>query len=103
MVVLPFTSGGGIKNKLLEAAALGKAIVCSPRTVNELTAGSSVLQASSPAAWVDHLTTLWNDAGKRQALGAAVREWVMKAHTWDAVARTAIQGITTSLAKKAKA
>src|SRR5262249_19852526 len=30
VVVLPFVSGGGIKNKLLEAAALGKAIVCTP-------------------------------------------------------------------------
>src|SRR5581483_5702280 len=30
VVVLPFISGGGIKNKLLEAAALGQAIVCTP-------------------------------------------------------------------------
>ena len=28
VVVLPFVSGGGIKNKLLEAAAMGKAVVC---------------------------------------------------------------------------
>ena len=100
VVVLPFTSGGGIKNKLLEAAALGKAILCTPRTVNELTAGSTVLQANSPNQWVENLTNLWRDADKRKHLGRAAREWVMKAHTWDAVAKSAIEGITASIAKR---
>src|SRR5262249_12513757 len=36
VVVLPFVSGGGIKNKLLEAASMGKAILCSPRACTGL-------------------------------------------------------------------
>ncbi len=102
VVVLPFTSGGGIKNKLLEAASLGKAILCTPRTVNELTAGSAVMQANAPDAWVDHLNMLWNDPDKRMKLGQVAREWVVKAHTWDAVAKTAIEGITASLEKQTR-
>lgn len=100
VVVLPFTSGGGIKNKLLEAAALGKAILCTPRTVNELTAGSAVLQANTPDEWIENLTILWNDTDKRMQFGQAAREWVTIAHTWDAVAKSAIKGITASMAKQ---
>jgi glycosyltransferase involved in cell wall biosynthesis len=36
VAVLPFVSGGGIKNKFLEAAAMGKAVVCSPTALNGL-------------------------------------------------------------------
>jgi len=97
VVVLPFTSGGGIKNKLLEASALGKAIVCSPRTVNELSAGKAVVVAKNPQEWVEALTTLWVDADRRTLLGQAARDWVMKEHTWNAVAVKATQGLEESL------
>ena len=36
IVVLPFVSGGGIKNKLLEAAAQGKAVICTARACGGL-------------------------------------------------------------------
>ena len=36
VVVLPFVSGGGIKNKLLEAASMGLPIVCTPRACGGL-------------------------------------------------------------------
>lgn len=97
VVVLPFMSGGGIKNKLLEAAALGKAILCTSRTVNELSVGSAVRQSNSAAAWVKELTHLWENEHEREKLGQAARNWVTKEHTWDAVARMAIAGIETSL------
>ena len=45
VVALPFVTGGGIKNKLLEAAAMGKPIVCTPRGAEGLhNAGADVLQ-----------------------------------------------------------
>ena len=95
-VVLPFVSGGGIKNKLLEAAAMGNAIVCSPRACGGLRLeGTPPLRiARSPAAWVRDLLALWEDAPKRAALGAAARRWVMEHHTWEAAARTALAGLS---------
>jgi glycosyltransferase involved in cell wall biosynthesis len=97
VVVLPFVSGGGIKNKLLEAAAMGKAVVCSPRACGGLRLdGDSPLRvAHSPAEWVRELRTLWSDGCARSQLGAAARRWVMERHTWEAAARTALAGLST--------
>ncbi len=93
IVVLPFVSGGGIKNKLLEAAALGQAIVCTPRTVDGLTAGDCVIRESSPQGMAKQMIALWNDAPRRLQLGQKAREWVLRDHTWEACARTAIAGL----------
>jgi glycosyltransferase involved in cell wall biosynthesis len=95
VVVMPFVSGGGIKNKLLEAAAMGKAIVCSPRACGGLRGGDALpfRQASGIANWVRELTALWMDADSRKACGAAARQWVLKHHTWQAAARTALAGL----------
>jgi glycosyltransferase involved in cell wall biosynthesis len=96
VVVLPFVSGGGIKNKLLEAAAMGKAVVCSPRACGglRLDGAPPMRVARSPGEWVRHLQALWADAAERTNLGAAARRWVMEQHTWEAAARTALAGLT---------
>jgi glycosyltransferase involved in cell wall biosynthesis len=95
VVVLPFVSGGGIKNKLLEAAAMGKAIVCSARACGGLKLGSAPpLQiAASAGQWVRHLLALWAEPAARARLGTAARHWVMEQHTWEAAARTALAGL----------
>lgn len=99
VVVLPFVSGGGIKNKLLEAAAMSKAIVCTPRTVAGLSAGSAVVQAKSPRAWQRELTALWKSDQRRRELGAAARSWVAEQHTWDAAATRAAEGLSLPAAE----
>jgi polysaccharide biosynthesis protein PslH len=95
VVVLPFVSGGGIKNKLLEAAALGKAIVCTPRACGGLRGADAapLRRARTPAEWVRELTALWDDEGRRRELGAAARRWVVEHHTWQAAARAAAEGL----------
>ncbi len=122
VVVLPFVSGGGIKNKLLEAASMGKAILCTPhacgglrlvqtRSESGLRAARSrfglapsvptmgirqlhpLLLASDPAQWGKLLITLWHDATLRQELGKAARNWVLGHHSWHAAARAALAGL----------
>jgi glycosyltransferase involved in cell wall biosynthesis len=95
VVVLPFVSGGGIKNKLLEAAGMGKAILCTPRACGGLHAGSMLplVQARSRTAWVRGLLTLWSDVAERQRLGEQARRWVLEHHTWTAAARLAVAGL----------
>ncbi len=102
VVVLPFVSGGGIKNKLLEAAAMGKAVVCTPRTCSGLRGadGTPFRQAHSPTQWVHELLSLWADAGLRDQLGAAGRRWVMEHHTWEATARAAAKQLEAMLGTK---
>lgn len=95
VVVFPFISGGGIKNKFLEAAAMGKATVCSPVALNGLRAPAEcgAVVARTPAEWVRGLTALWSDPAARAAAGAAARRWVTAHHSWEAAARTAAEGL----------
>ena len=95
VVVLPFVSGGGIKNKLLEAASLGRAIVCTPLACNGLRGlgGSEIVSVRQPEDWRRELLGLWNDAGRRAAMGKAARQWVMANHDWRAIAREAVEAL----------
>ena len=98
VVVLPFVSGGGIKNKLLEAAALGMPVVCTRRALSGTRGRPPVRLANTPREWAAALAALWSDPAARQALGLAARRWVVSHHTWDAAARTAEAGLLRSLA-----
>jgi glycosyltransferase involved in cell wall biosynthesis len=96
LVVLPLVSGGGIKNKLLEAASMGKAIVCTPRACSGLKLPSSsppMTVVQSVDEWCAALKGLWNNPQQRTALGSAARAWVSAHHTWDATAQQAIRAI----------
>ncbi len=88
-VVLPFISGGGIKNKLLEAASLGMPIVCTRKAVSGTKGVPAVKVANGPHQWAAALSELWANAAARDALGDAARSWVMNNHTWEAAAKTA--------------
>ncbi|MFL5339833.1 MAG: glycosyltransferase family 4 protein [Gemmataceae bacterium] len=93
IVVLPFVSGGGIKNKLLEAAALGLPIIASPLACGGLDGSAPIKLARSPAEWVQALRELWTDGERRRRLGADARNWVTATHTWEAAARAALAGL----------
>lgn len=99
VVVLPFVSGGGIKNKLLEAASMGKTILCSPRACLGLRADGPLplLQARTPGEWKRALLALWADDERRRMLGAAARRWVTEHHSWTAAAQSAVAGLERSL------
>lgn len=93
VVVLPFVSGGGIKNKLLEAAALGMPILATPRTVEGLSGTPPIALARRPEEFAAELLNLWADEARRCTLGPAAREWVARHHTWDAAAAVAERGL----------
>jgi polysaccharide biosynthesis protein PslH len=101
IVVLPFVSGGGIKNKLLEAASMGKAIVGTPRVLGGLKGDPPVVQVRTPEAWTAALLGIWNDDARRRQLGSAARAWVLEHHTWTAAARDALAGLEASRAERA--
>ena len=91
VVVLPMQSGGGIKNKLLEAAAMARPVLCSQRACNGLNLGSgSALQtARRPLQWANELVGLWQSPDRRRQLGDAARRWVIEAHSWRTTAELA--------------
>lgn len=92
-VVLPFVSGGGIKNKLLEACALGVPVVATDRVRHGLTGRPPLVFCARPADWVRALKLLFTEPGERASIGAAGRAWVVEHHTWAAAAGVAAAGI----------
>jgi glycosyltransferase involved in cell wall biosynthesis len=95
IVVMPFISGGGIKNKLLEAAALGKATVCSPRALRGLNGKPPMIIAERTDDWLQSLHALWFDAPRRREIGRCLRSWVIDEHGWDRPARSALSALAS--------
>lgn len=102
VAVLPFVSGGGIKNKLLEAAAMGLPIVCTPRALGGLNnpPPDVLLSAKTPEEWVTALAMLWSDDSRRRAAGVAARAWVMAHHNWQTSVEGALHGLATTLRER---
>ena len=96
-VVLPFVSGGGIKNKLLEACAMGVPVVGTPKALTGLSGRPPVVVCRTPAEWTRALQLLWTDTAERKSIGDAGRAWVGEHHTWQAAARSAADGLDQSL------
>ena len=90
-VVLPLVSGGGMKNKLLEAAAMGLPIVCTTlatQGLNGLNDGP-LLVADTPNAFARALLDLWQDEERRRRIAAETRAWVVTHHSWEAAGKIA--------------
>jgi glycosyltransferase involved in cell wall biosynthesis len=104
VVVLPFISGAGIKNKLLEASGMQLPIIASPMAMNGIDDSqlSPCLVAKKPSHWIDHLERLWSDPKLRQSLGATARQWCLEFASWDTTAKKAAAALqaTPSTAKQ---
>jgi len=83
----PLDEGRGLPNKVLEALAAGRATVISSLAARALTGtpGRDYLVADGTGARVQAIAGLLADPARCDALGAAGRAWVTRAHDWDAV------------------
>lgn len=95
VAVYPMRAGSGIKNKVLEAAAIGLPMVVteSARGDIPLADGHSALIRQDARSIADALVSLLRDAGARTRIGDAGREVVTKAYTWEAT----VVGVEESL------
>jgi glycosyltransferase involved in cell wall biosynthesis len=86
VAVVPLRIARGVQNKVLEALAMGKAVVASPPALEGLRAepGVHALTASTPAEWADRVSRLLDDERLRRQLGSAGRRYVEAYHHWDA-------------------
>lgn len=96
LVVMPFVSGGGIKNKFLEAAAMGRPIVATRLATQGLTQDPPVVTADTPDDFAAAVLSLWAESDRGALLGAAARRWVTQHHTWRAAAERAVHGLTSA-------
>jgi len=88
VVVCPMRCGSGIKNKVLEALAMGKAVVSTPLGVEALTVEDGVELRIAPfgAEFASRIIELLEDSVSRRQLGIAGRQYVFERHSWDACA-----------------
>lgn len=97
VVVLPIVTGAGIKNKLLEAAAYARPIVCTTRAMLGLRGTPPVVRRDTSAEFGEAVSALWSDPAERTRLGSAARDWVTREHTWRAAAQIALDGLERSV------
>jgi sugar transferase (PEP-CTERM/EpsH1 system associated) len=85
VAVVPMRLSRGLQNKVLEALAMAKAVVAAPPALAALQAepGRDLLVARTPQEWVDAVSMLLSDAGRRKELGQSGRRFVEKHHHWD--------------------
>jgi polysaccharide biosynthesis protein PslH len=84
VVVAPLRQGGGIRVKVLEALAAGKAVVASPLAVEglEVVSGEHCLVADTDEEVVAAVSALLNDPALRARLAGAARTWAAANLGW---------------------
>lgn len=84
--VCPLRSGGGVKNRLLEALAMGKPAVATSRcgAALGLEDGRHLLFADEPEGFADAVIRLLRDTALRDALAAEGRRVVEERFSWEA-------------------
>ncbi len=89
VVVVPTRLGGGLKNKVLEACAMKRPVVASPRALAGLAArpGHDVLCATDETSWVRQISHLLTHPAAADRIGANGRRWVCRCHRWPALAK----------------
>ncbi|HBB67274.1 MAG TPA: hypothetical protein DCZ93_08230 [Elusimicrobia bacterium] len=87
-VVCPLRMGTGIKNKVLEAMAMGKAVVMTPVAAEGVNAaaGKDYLCASSAPELAAALLKALSEPGLAAGLGVSARKAVEAGHGWESLA-----------------
>jgi len=86
--VSPLRIGAGFKNKVVEAMAMGKALVATPLSLDgiEATPGEHLLSAAEPAEIAAAVLRLLRDKALRRSLGDRARALVTQRYSWAQVA-----------------
>jgi polysaccharide biosynthesis protein PslH len=83
VVVAPLKLARGVQNKILEAMAMGKAVVASASAAQgiDATDGREIIAADDPT---DAIMALLRDPERRRALGLSARARMVARYGWDA-------------------
>jgi glycosyltransferase involved in cell wall biosynthesis len=85
VVVVPIDRGGGMRVKLAEALAAGKAVVASPQAVEgfDVISGEQLLIGQNDEDFAQACLSLLGDPALRARLGARARAWALEHLGWD--------------------
>jgi glycosyltransferase involved in cell wall biosynthesis len=85
VVVAPISTGGGMRVKVLETLAAGKALVASQLAVDglDLTTGAQVALASTDAEFAERIVELLDDPVRRASMAHEARRWARINLGWE--------------------
>jgi glycosyltransferase involved in cell wall biosynthesis len=85
VVALPIRLGGGMRVKLLEAMAAGKAVVATPLAAAGLDVrdGEQILLANTDDQFADAIERLLTEPQRRTEIGGRAREWAIANLGWE--------------------
>jgi sugar transferase (PEP-CTERM/EpsH1 system associated) len=83
-VIAPLLIARGVQNKVLEAMASARAVVCSPGAAGgiDAVADEHLLVGDEPTQWVEHLSRLLTDTAFRTRLAREARRCVEQRYNW---------------------
>jgi sugar transferase (PEP-CTERM/EpsH1 system associated) len=86
--VCPLKSGAGIKNKILEAWSMAKAVVATEMSCDgvEYDEGEDVIVANDESAFADAVIRLLKDSDLRRKMGENARKKVLERYSWESQA-----------------
>ncbi len=89
VVIAPLTASAGTNIKVLEAMALGRAVVSTPAGVEglEVAPGGDVVVADTAEQFAAAVLELLRDPARRRQIGMEARRTVERYYGWDAIAR----------------
>jgi sugar transferase (PEP-CTERM/EpsH1 system associated) len=98
IVIAPMRLGRGLQNKVLEALAMGKAVIASPPTLVALKAepDRDLLLAETPEQWIAAVSQLLRDSARCRELGAFGRRFVEENHDWEACLKPLIDRVLSA-------
>ncbi len=101
LVIAPLRIARGIQNKVLEAMASQRTVVCSPAAAQGIIAQDKkhLFVADEPQQWVDTIDNLLNDPKTRQTVGFAAREQVIQEYSWQKALQPMIDLVENSAKK----
>ncbi len=85
--IVPIRVGGGTRIKILDAWAMGKAVVSTSVGCEGLEAcdGANILVRDDPVAFAEAVQAVTTDAALRKRLGAAARATVERHYSWEKI------------------
>lgn len=100
IVIAPMRFGAGIQNKVLEAMALGKAVLATPEGAGGISGakdGENLVIAGhdKPEDMAGIIIRLLGDDGARRRIGIAARELISKNYTWDRAERILLKSLSS--------
>ena len=102
VAVCPLRIGVGIQNKILEAMAMGKAVVTTPLAARALENGagaSSVSVAATPQELASRIVELIADPDESKRLGLNARAYVEAHHDWRRAAQRVGEAYQQAISK----